>query len=207
MSAIVCRRISLLPRSAFRPQAHIRVFTTASKAPTPAPSNPTTDAIHRISLRTGLITHCTPHPDADKLLVSTISLGAENTRTIVSGIRKWYHPDDLMGTKVVVVENLKKAKLRGVESHGMLLAASKDEMVQLLRPAEESVVGDRIFIDGLPNDTNTVPDPTLNPKRKVFESVQPYLRTDRDGIATYKNMKLRNTTGVVTCALPDAEIS
>ncbi|KAJ3182806.1 hypothetical protein HDU85_002409 [Gaertneriomyces sp. JEL0708] len=205
MSAIVCRRISLRPRSAFRP--HIRGLTTASKTPNPPTANPTTDAIHRISLRTGLITHCTPHPDADKLLVSTISLGAETTRTIVSGIRKWYHPDDLMGTKVVVVENLKKAKLRGVESHGMLLAASKDEMVQLLKPDEDSVVGDRIFIDGLPNETNIVPDPTLNPKKKVFESVQPYLKTDQDGIATYKNMKLRTTTGVVKCALPNAEIS
>lgn len=51
----------------------------------------------------------------------------EERRQIVSGIKKWYRPESLMGKKVVVCMNLKPVKLRGVESNGMLLAADKDE--------------------------------------------------------------------------------
>jgi len=62
---------------------------------------------------------------ADKLLKLTVKLGDE-TRTVVSGIRKWYEPEALVGRKVVLVANLKPAKLRGIESQGMILAAEDD---------------------------------------------------------------------------------
>ncbi|MDO4245537.1 MAG: methionine--tRNA ligase, partial [Deinococcus sp.] len=63
---------------------------------------------------------------ADKLLKLTVKLGDE-TRTVVSGIRKWYEPEALVGRKVVLVANLKPAKLRGIESQGMILAAEDAE--------------------------------------------------------------------------------
>jgi len=68
------------------------------------------------------VQHAEPHPKADKLLVLTVRVGPE-TRTIVSGIKQHYAPEQLIGKKVVIVANLKPVKLRGVESQGMILAA------------------------------------------------------------------------------------
>jgi methionyl-tRNA synthetase len=62
-------------------------------------------------------------PNADRLLKLTVDIGTE-TRTIVAGIAARYAPDALIGKTIVVVANLKPAKLRGIESQGMLLAAS-----------------------------------------------------------------------------------
>ena len=63
---------------------------------------------------------------ADKLLKLTVRMGDEE-RTVVSGIRQWFAPEDLVGRKVVLVANLKPAKLRGIQSQGMILAAEDAE--------------------------------------------------------------------------------
>jgi methionyl-tRNA synthetase len=68
------------------------------------------------------ITHVEKHPNADKLFIEKIDMGGEE-RTIVSGLAKHYEPEELVGKHVIVVANLAPAKLRGVESQGMLLAA------------------------------------------------------------------------------------
>jgi len=75
----------------------------------------------KISLKVAKVTHCEPVPKADKLLRIELDDG-EGVRQVVSGIAKWYTPDSLIGKKLVLVANLKPAKLRGVESQGMLLA-------------------------------------------------------------------------------------
>ena len=79
----------------------------------------------KIDLAVGKILEAKKHPKADKLLVFKIDLGTE-VRQIVSGIAKFYKPEELIGKKVIVVKNLKAIKLRGEESHGMLLCASDD---------------------------------------------------------------------------------
>ena len=68
------------------------------------------------------IKSCEPVAKSDKLLCLQLDDG-NGTRQVVSGIAKWYRPEELIGKKVVVVANLKPAKLRGVESNGMILAA------------------------------------------------------------------------------------
>ena len=78
----------------------------------------------------GRIEKIEKHPDADKLLVSQINIGKE-TRQIVSGIADFYTPEEMIGKKVIVVANLKPAKLRGVESQGMILAGSKKKVLEL----------------------------------------------------------------------------
>ena len=83
------------------------------------------DDLDKIELRIGKIVKCEKHPKADRLLVSQVKIGPE-TRQIVSGIAKWYKPEDLIGKEVTVVCNLKPVKLRGVESQGMILAAGDD---------------------------------------------------------------------------------
>lgn len=72
-----------------------------------------------------------PVPKTDKLMKIQVSLGDEE-RTVVSGIAKFYKPEDLIGKHVILVANLKPAKLRGVMSHGMLLAASKGDELQVV---------------------------------------------------------------------------
>ncbi len=84
------------------------------------------DAFRTIELRVATITAAAPHPNADRLIVLTIDLGSEQ-RQLVAGIRAHYEPDALIGKQIVVVANLEPATLRGVESQGMLLAASDAE--------------------------------------------------------------------------------
>ena len=83
------------------------------------------DELDKVELRVGKILSCEKHPKADRLLVSQVKVGPE-TRQIVSGIAKWYKPEEMVGKEVIVVCNLKPVKLRGVESQGMILAAGND---------------------------------------------------------------------------------
>ena len=85
----------------------------------------------KIDLRVVEIVAAEPVPKTDKLMKIQVSLGDEE-RTVVSGIAKHYKPEDLIGKHVVLVANLKPAKLRGVMSHGMLLAASKGDELQIV---------------------------------------------------------------------------
>lgn len=83
------------------------------------------DQFMNVELRTAQIKACEPVPRAKKLLKITVDLGYEK-RQIVSGIAAFYQPEDLVGKKVIVVANLKSAKLCGVESQGMLLASGEE---------------------------------------------------------------------------------
>jgi methionine--tRNA ligase beta chain len=83
----------------------------------------TIDQFREVELRVATITAAEPHPNADRLLVLQIDLGSEQ-RQLVAGIRAHYAPADLVGKQIVVVANLEPATLRGVQSQGMLLAAS-----------------------------------------------------------------------------------
>ncbi|QEK13377.1 methionine--tRNA ligase [Crassaminicella thermophila] len=91
----------------------------------------TIDDFDKVDLKVGQIVECKKHPKADKLLVSQVKIGDE-VRQIVSGIAKYYKPDELVGRKVIVVTNLKPIKLRGEESRGMILAAADGEKLTLV---------------------------------------------------------------------------
>lgn len=84
------------------------------------------DDFDKVEMKAGKVLACENHPDADKLLVLQVDLGGE-VRQIVSGIRKYYEPEDLVGKTVIVVTNLAPVKLRGVESNGMVLSAQDGE--------------------------------------------------------------------------------
>lgn len=85
----------------------------------------TIDDFDKVEMRVGKIIKCEKHPKADRLLVSQVKLGSEE-RQIVSGIAKWYKPEEMVGKSVIVVCNLKPVKLRGILSQGMILAAGDD---------------------------------------------------------------------------------
>ncbi len=98
----------------------------ATPAPKPDTEEIGIEEFAKIDLRVGLVVAAEAVEKADKLLKLTVKLGDEE-RTVVSGIRKWFAPEDLVGRRVVVVANLKPVKLRGILSHGMILAAEDEQ--------------------------------------------------------------------------------
>jgi len=100
----------------------------------------TIDRFRELELKVATVTAAEPHPNADRLLVLRVDLGGEQ-RQIVAGIRAHYAPETLVGRQVVVVANLEPAMLRGVESQGMLLAASSGDRVVLVRPDDLVAAG------------------------------------------------------------------
>ena len=102
------------------------------------------DDFAKVELRVARILEARPHPNADKLLLLQVDVGDEQ-KQIVAGIRQHYTPEQLVGRKIIVVNNLAPAMLRGEASTGMLLAASSGEKVVLLAPDDpDCSVGARV---------------------------------------------------------------
>ncbi|MCA9670715.1 MAG: methionine--tRNA ligase subunit beta [Myxococcales bacterium] len=110
-----------------------------------APDGPISiDDFAKVQLRVAEILSVEPHPNADKLLKIKVHDG-ERERQIIAGIAAWYQPDELVGKRIVIVANLKPAKLRGELSEGMLLAADdSDGKLGVLTPDREVAVGARV---------------------------------------------------------------
>lgn len=100
--------------------------------------------LSKLQLRVAKIISAEALPKSNKLLKLQISLGTEGERQILAGIAKHYTPESLVGRKIVVVANLKPAKLMGETSNGMLLAADAGEKVILLNPEQETPEGAKV---------------------------------------------------------------
>ena len=100
----------------------------------------TYDDFAKLEFRVGEVIACEEVPNSGKLLKETIKIGSE-TRTILSGIKKWYKPEDMVGKKVMVVCNLKPRKIAGEMSEGMIIAAEdeKGELISLMTPDNEKM--------------------------------------------------------------------
>jgi len=150
----------------------------------------------KVDFRVGRITSVRRHPEAEKLYVEEIDLGEEEEdktnknekkkkiRTIVSGLADHFTTDQLQNRFVVVAANLKPMKLRGVESQGMVLAASDPKKVELLAPPSSAKVGDRVVV--IEGGDGAVFEPVLNPKQKIWESISVDLKTDDNCVATWR---------------------
>jgi len=101
------------------------------------------DEFRKLELKIATIIKAEPHPNADRLLVLQVDLGSEE-RQIVAGIKAHYAPEELVGRQVVVVANLETAKLRGVESQGMMLAASDGDRIVILIPEKKVSPGVKV---------------------------------------------------------------
>ena len=95
-----------------------------------------------VELRTAKVVACENVPKAKKLLKLQLDLGYE-TRQVVSGIAKFYTPEQMIGKKVIVVANLKPATLCGIESQGMILA-SGEEQIRVVFLADDTPLGERV---------------------------------------------------------------
>ena len=98
------------------------------------------DDFRKVELKVATVKSAEANPNSDKLIVLQVDLGSEQ-RQICAGIRNHYTPEELVGKQVVVVANLETAKLRGLESQGMLLAASDDGRVIILTPEKPVLAG------------------------------------------------------------------
>ena len=98
-----------------------------------SPVSPTIsyDEFTRVQLRVGKVLEASNHPNADKLIVLKVDLGSEQ-RQLCAGLRAYYDPASLVGKNIIVVTNLAPRQMRGIESNGMLLAAST--------PGQEKVI-------------------------------------------------------------------
>jgi methionyl-tRNA synthetase len=108
-----------------------------AQAEAAAPAKPFVklDEFTRVDLRAAEIVGAEPIPGSDNLLRLEVDLGER--RTVVAGIARRYRPEDLVGKQVVIVANLKPAKLMGIRSEGMVLVAGDDEEMALIVPEEK----------------------------------------------------------------------
>ena len=103
------------------------------------------DAFAKVEMRVGKVLECENVKKSSKLLKFLIDDGTDAPRTIVSGIAKWYKPQELIGKNIVFVSNLKPAKLCGIESNGMILSAEcSEDSVKLITVDENIPAGSGI---------------------------------------------------------------
>jgi methionyl-tRNA synthetase len=105
----------------------------------------TIDDFAKVDLRVARVLKAEPVPGADKLLHLTVDAAEAEPRSLVAGIAKAYTPEQLVGRKVVIVANLQPRKLRGIQSNGMIVAASLEDGPPVLAAFLEDVpVGARL---------------------------------------------------------------
>ncbi|CAM9158865.1 unnamed protein product [Ectocarpus sp. 8 AP-2014] len=161
------------------------------------------DPFSRIEIKVGRITKASPssgrvwnHESKEHLYCEEIDVGEGEPRAIASGLREHCTPEEMQGRLVLVVCNLKPAKFAGFASNGMVLAAkSADGKVELVRPPEGSVVGERARVEGSEGEPLT---PAQVKKKKAFEELAKHLRTDDDKVATYQGKPITTSGGACT---------
>jgi aminoacyl tRNA synthase complex-interacting multifunctional protein 1 len=158
-------------------------FVASEDAGPPAPS--------MIDLRVGHIIEVKKHPDADSLYVEQIDFGEETgPRTVVSGLVNYVPIEQMQDRWLVGVCNLKPANMRGVKSFAMVLCATskdgKEAGIEIIQPPPNSKPGDRVYFEG-PDYEDKAPLSQLNPKKKIFETIQPGLMTLKTREAAWVN--------------------
>jgi methionyl-tRNA synthetase len=98
----------------------------------------------KLDIRVGTVVAAEMVPDTDKLIKCRVDFGEFGTRTIVSGIAQWKKPEELVGRQLPYIVNLAPRVLRGVESQGMLMAASDEGGVALISPERQVPPGSRL---------------------------------------------------------------
>lgn len=159
---------------------------TAKQQPAPKPVSDLN--ISALDIRVGKITKVWNHETADKLYCEEVDVGEDKPRNIASGLRPFYKLEDMDQQNVLVLCNLKARSLVGFPSHGMVLCASSDDhtKVQFVIPPEGSKIGERVLFEGYEGEPES--ESRVN-KKKIFEALAPFLKTDKSGGVTWKESK------------------
>lgn len=160
-------------------KAKAKAETEANAKAEQVPPNPS-----MIDLRVGFIEKAIKHPNADALYVSTIQMGdEEGPRTVCSGLVKHFPLEAMQQRYVIVIANLKPVTMRGVKSSAMVLCAANPEgKIEFVNPPAGSQAGDKIFFEGY----DGTPEKVLNPKKKIWETVQPHFTTTENLEVVYR---------------------
>jgi methionyl-tRNA synthetase len=116
----------------------------------------TSDPFSKLDLRVAKILEVSDHPQADKLYIMQVDLGPLGKRTIVAGMKPYYQKQEISGKSIVMVTNLKPAVIRGVESKGMLLAATDATNVVSLLDPKNSSPGAEVGVEGIAREPVSV---------------------------------------------------
>jgi len=178
------------PRDEASPTAKpAKVSVAAAAAPTREPNHP----FGKVDFRVARVVSAEDHPGAEKLLVLQLDLGELGPRQVCAGIRAQYTAESLVGRKLLCVANLKKAKLRGVESLGMILAADDPEgVVHLLSPEGEP--GDFATVEGV----ERIPGQNL-----TIEAMDAFDLLVEGGKVVLDGKIVRAGSGAILCQAPD----
>jgi len=103
------------------------------------------DDFAKVEFKIGEIKEASIVEGSEKLLMLQVDFGEENLRTVFSGIKQWYSPEDLIGKKTVFVTNIKPRKIMGVESQAMIFAAGDEEEVALLFLDKDKKNGTKVY--------------------------------------------------------------
>mmetsp|Transcript_6948 Transcript_6948/g.14399 ORF Transcript_6948/g.14399 Transcript_6948/m.14399 type:complete len:341 (+) Transcript_6948:174-1196(+) len=191
-------------KAAKKEKAAASPTATAREETKPGADEQDGESATRLDIRVANIISADRHPDAESLYVEQIDVGDESPRTVCSGLVKYIpDPASLVGPCMVIC-NLKPANMRGIRSEAMVLCATSEDgsTVELVKPPAGAKVGSRVTY---PGHTGT-PDDILNPKKKIFEKVAPFLITDDQGVATWKGIPWTLPEGLCTTTLPRALI-
>lgn len=167
-----------------------------------------------IDFRVGFIQKAIKHPDADSLYVSTIDCGdEEGPRTVCSGLVKHFPLEAMQERLVVTVCNLKPVNMRGIKSSAMVLCGANETKIEFVDPPAGSKAGDKVFFEGFGDEE---PLKQLNPKKKLWEQLQPHFSTTEQLEVVFKDdedkekpiRKLTNKNGgsFKVSSLVDAEV-
>ncbi|PIN86993.1 methionine--tRNA ligase [Candidatus Woesearchaeota archaeon CG10_big_fil_rev_8_21_14_0_10_44_13] len=153
------------------------------------------DAFSMLDLRVAKVLEAKEHPNSDKLLILQIDVGSDR-RQLVAGLKQHYKPEELVGKKIVIIKNLKPAKLRGEVSAGMLLAGGDEKAdIHRILEAKDAKPGTRVAVDGI----SSLPDEGITEIRlEDFLNVKIEVN---EGKAVYKGQALKAGKDDITCAL------
>eukprot|EP00339_Tiarina_fusa_P009146 CAMPEP_0117074326 /NCGR_PEP_ID=MMETSP0472-20121206/52359_1 /TAXON_ID=693140 ORGANISM="Tiarina fusus, Strain LIS" /NCGR_SAMPLE_ID=MMETSP0472 /ASSEMBLY_ACC=CAM_ASM_000603 /LENGTH=783 /DNA_ID=CAMNT_0004799289 /DNA_START=109 /DNA_END=2460 /DNA_ORIENTATION=- len=164
----------------------------ASKAAANAPEQP---EFTKMDIRVGKIVKVWNHETADKIFCEQIDVGEETgPREIASGLKGHYTLEEMQDKEVLVVCNLKAAKIVGFVSNGMVLAAKAEDgkTVEIVTPPEGAKVGERVFVEGLTGEPYSS---TQCKKKKTWDAVSKKLKTGDGGVATWDGKVIQTSAG------------
>merc|ERR1711920_549338 len=164
----------------------------AKAAPAANEDDPNQPLFSKLEVRVGKVVKAWHHPEADRLFCEEIDIGEPTgPRQIVSGLREHYSLEEFQGRRLLVICNMKPAKLKNVMSSGMVLCAKNAEtkVMELLGVPDECKIGDRVLPQGMP-DSWAAADPAVVKKQGIWEDISKELRTDASRIACYAGKPL-----------------
>jgi len=144
--------------------------------------------VSRLSMKVGKIIECVKHPDADALYLEKIECGEAKPRQVISGLVKHIPIEQMQNRPVVILCNLKPAKMRGIMSEAMVMCASTPDKVEILTPPAGAAPGDMVTVPGFEGTPDELIKPTNKKVVSIFEQVAPELKTNGKMEACYKGV-------------------